>query len=86
MKTFHGQVNILFFVATNGLVALHDFDCIDESFSYCKELVLMPTHPSCLHCNMHFKCIDKLLANRLVNGASNEKTVGKIAVQTKEEI
>ena len=36
MKTSHGQVSILFFVATNGLVVLPDFDSLHESFSYRK--------------------------------------------------
>ena len=86
MKILHGHVPILFFVAANGLVVLPDFENLDESFSCRKELVPKPTDPSQIQCNRHFACIDKLSANRLVNGASNEDIVGKLAVQTKEEI
>ena len=48
MKTLHGQVSILFFVATNGLAVISDFDSLHESFSYRKELFPKPTHHSYL--------------------------------------
>ena len=86
MKTLRGQMSILFFVATNGLVVLPDFDSLHESFSYRKELVPKPTHHTHLQCNINFKHVDKLIANRLVNGASDEEIFGKQVVQTKEEI
>ena len=80
MQTLHVQVSILFFVATNGLVVLLDFETLDEPFSYRKELVPKPTHPSHIQCNRHFEYIDKCLSNRLVNGATNEDVVGKLVV------
>ena len=39
MKMLHGQVSILFFVATISLVVLPDFDSINKSFFYLKESV-----------------------------------------------
>ena len=86
MKKFHRHAWILFFVATNDLVVLPDFDSPDESSSYRKELVSKTTHHSCLQHNSHFEHVDKLLANRLVNSASDENIVGKVTVQTKEVI
>ena len=46
----------------------------------------MPTHPSYYMHNRHFECVDKLLANRLSNRASDGATIGKLAVQSKEDI
>ena len=66
MKTLHGHASILFFVASNYSVVFPDFDSLDESLSYRKELVPKPTHPSCLQFNSRFEHVDKLLANRLV--------------------
>ena len=86
MKILHGQVPILFFVTTNGLVALLNVESIDESFSYSKELVLWPTRPSCYLHDRHFKHIDKLLANGVRSSASDEDVIGKMTTQTKEEI
>ena len=86
MNMSYGQVSILLFVATNGLVVLPDFDSIDESFSCREELVPRLTHPSCLQWNRHFEHIFKLLANRLVSGANGEDVIGKLEAQTKEEI
>ena len=75
----------MFFVGTNGLVVLPDFDSLDESFSYRKEIVPKLTYPSYLQYNRYFEHDDNLLANQLVNGASNKDINGKLAVQTKEE-
>ena len=76
----------MFFVVANGVLVLPDFDSLPESFSYRKELVPKPTYPSYLQCNRHLQHVDKLLANRLVNGASDEDIIGKLAAQTKEEV
>ena len=76
MKMLPGQASMLFFVATNCLVVLTDFDSIYESFSCRKELVPRSTHPWHLQFNRHFECVDKLLDNRLINGANGEVVVG----------
>ena len=85
MKILYGQVPILFFVTTNGLVALLDVESIDDFFSYSKELVLWPTRPSCYLHDRHFKHIDKLLANGVRISESNKDVIGNLATQTKEE-
>ena len=63
-KTLNRHASILFFIATNGLAVLPDFDSLDDSFSHHKELVPKTTQPSCLQFNMQFKHIDKLLSNQ----------------------
>ena len=86
MKILHRQVPILFFITTNGLVVLLDFESADESLSYYKELILRPTHHSYYLCNRCFEYIDKLLANGLRSSAREEDVIRKMETQTKEEI
>ena len=86
MRMLCGQVSILLFFATSGLALIPDFYSGDELFSRHKELVPRLTHHSFLQCNRHFECINKLLANRLVNGASDKDIVGELSVQPKKEI
>ena len=84
--TLNRNASMLFFIATNGLVVFPDFDSLDESFSHHKELVTKTTQPSCLQFNRQFEHIDKLLSNQLVKSAIDENIVGKLTVQTKEEM
>ena len=84
IKILRWLVSILFYVATNGLIVLPNFESIDEYFSYRKELVPTPTHPSHHLCNRQFEYIEKRLSNRLACGASDEDVVETLVIQTKE--
>lgn len=69
---------------TNSLVVIANFDSIDDSFLFRKELVPETTHTS--HCvfNRKFDHAAKSLASALVSSASNKAITGKLAMQAKE--
>ena len=68
MALLYSTATVMVFVGTCGIASLPDFDSIDESFEFRKELVPKPSHQDYQDhqaCFTHCSCMGKLLTNRI---------------------
>lgn len=83
MCVFYFGIALLIYDRTNGLVTIPDFENINESFSFRKELLSQPKHPSYNNCLQDYTYIDRLLANRLNLGLGNKDIISYDATKTR---